>query len=294
MATPAGTALSSKREFAKDILADIVGCGVYAFGVQCFTSPNNIAPGGVTGLAIMIEYLFGFRISVMTLVFNIPLLLLAWFFLGHKFTIRTLLTVGILSAMLQLADLFVMPYQGEMILVSLFGGVLEGFGLGLVFMRGSTTGGTDIASRLLQLKFPHLSMGRLMLVVDGCVLVTSAIVYGSIENALYGLIAIFTSTSIIDNILYGMDTGKVMMIISNSEAEIAATIARQLDRGCTFLQGKGSYTGKDRPVLLCAIRKNQFHNVKRIVYSIDPNAFVVAMEATDVIGEGFKSPEHKR
>jgi uncharacterized membrane-anchored protein YitT (DUF2179 family) len=241
-----------------------------------------------------VEYLTGFPISVMTLILNVPLLLMAWFFLGKRFTLRTMLTVGIVSVMLELASRIDIPYRGELVLAALFGGVLEGIGLGLVFIRGSTTGGTDIASRLIQLKFPHVSVGRLMLTVDACVLLASAIVYGNIENALFGLVAIFTSTSIIDNLLYGMDTGRVLMIISQREQEIARAISEQLERGCTFLQGRGAYTGADRPVLLCVVRKNQFYRVKKLVYTIDPTAFVMTMEATEVIGEGFKMPEEKR
>jgi uncharacterized membrane-anchored protein YitT (DUF2179 family) len=288
-----GTPFSLRKEQLTDIVFDVLGCAVYAVGVQIFSSPNNIAPGGVTGTSILVEYLTGFPLSVMTLLLNIPLLLMAWFLLGKRFTLRTMVTVGILSVMLELASFIDFPYRGEMILAALFGGVLEGVGLGLVFMRGSTTGGTDIASRLIQLTFPQLSVGRLMLAVDACVLAASAIVYRNIENALYGLVAIYTATNIIDKLLYGLDAGRVLMIISRMEKEIAKAISEQLERGCTFLEGRGSYTGANRPVLLCVVRKNQFHRVKKLTYAIDPAAFVMTMEATEVIGEGFKMPTEK-
>jgi uncharacterized membrane-anchored protein YitT (DUF2179 family) len=291
MLSKTSSALYPRKEQLIDILFDVLGCAVYAVGVQIFSSPNNIAPGGVTGTSILVEYLTGFPLSLMTLLLNIPLLLMAWFLLGKRFTLRTMVTVGILSGMLELTSFIHFAYRGEMILAALFGGVLEGVGLGLVFMRGSTTGGTDVASRLIQLGFPQLSVGRLMLAVDACVLAASAIVYRNIENALYGLVAIFTATSIIDKLLYGLDAGRVLLIISQMEREIATAISEQLERGCTFLEGRGSYTGADRPVLLCVVRRNQFHRVKRLTYAIDPTAFVMTMEATEVIGEGFKPPQ---
>lgn len=166
--------------------------------------------------------------------------------------------------------------------------MLEGISLALVFTRSTTTGGSDLVSRLIQLKYPHFSVGRLLLMIDGVVLVASAIVYQNIENALYGLIVIFTSTRVIDSILYGLDAGKVMLIISERYTEIAGRIGEELERGCTFLEGRGSYTQKSRPVMLCAVRKAQFVEVKKIVRAVDPGAFMLALEANEIIGEGFK------
>lgn len=270
-----------------DILFDIVGCFAFAISIQTFSAPNNIAPGGVSGISILINYLFDLPISVVSLLLNIPLLILAWFFLGKSFTIKTVKTVAIMTVMLELcAGLPI--YQGDMILASLYGGVLQGVGLALVFMRGSTTGGTDVASRLIQLKFPHMPVGKLMIAVDGFVLVASAVVYRNIENALYAMIVIFVGGRIIDSLLYGLDMGKVMMIISVRQQEIAGRISDELERGCTVLEGHGSYTGADRPVLLCAVRKQQYIALKKIVWSVDPQAFMFALDATEIIGMGFK------
>ncbi|MDR2931689.1 MAG: YitT family protein [Oscillospiraceae bacterium] len=287
------TAVKSRSLFG-DVVTDIVGCFVFSVGVQCFSAPNNIAPGGVSGIAILINYMFGLPISFLSLALNIPLLVMAWFFLGHVFTLRTLKTVIILTATLWICEQFLPVFRGEMILAALCSGVLEGIGLGLVFARGSTTGGTDVASRLIQIKLPNVSVGRLMLMVDGLVLLSSAIVYGHIENPLYGLIAIFTSTRIIDSILYGLDTGKVMMVVTKAHADISRAINEELGRGCTILPAKGSYTGEDRSVLFCAVRKTQFHAIKQLIYRIDAGAFVVALEANEVIGEGFKPPKEQK
>ncbi|MDL2233633.1 YitT family protein [Ruminococcaceae bacterium OttesenSCG-928-L11] len=279
-----------KWELTLDVLYDIVGTSIFAVGISCFSSPNNIAPGGVSGMAILVEYLIGLPVSMVSLFFNIPLLLLAWRFLGRRFTLRTLRTVAIMTGTMWLSEQFLVPYHGEMILASLFGGVLEGLGLAIVFLRGSTTGGTDVASRLIQLKFPHISIGRLMLAVDGSVLLLSALVYRNVENALYGLITIFTMTRLLDSVLYGMDTGKVLLVMSEHHDAIVAAIWEKLDRGCTLLHAQGAYTKQDRPVLLCAVRKNQYHALKQLVYAIDPGAFVLSLEAGEVIGEGFKTP----
>lgn len=272
---------------AVDILFDIMGCGLFAVAVQCFSAPNDIAPGGVSGISILLNYLFDLPISILTMALNIPLLVLAFFLLGKAFTLRTLKTVTIMSIMLHFGS-FLPSYTGNMILVALYGGLFEGIGLALIFMRGSTTGGSDVASRLIQLKFPHVSVGKLLMVVDGCVLVASAIVYRNIENAMYGLLAIFTSTRIIDSILYGLDLGKVMMIISNDHRKIADRVNTEMERGCTILEGRGSYTNESRPVLMIAVSRQQFFILKKIVYQVDPAAFVLALDATEIIGEGFK------
>lgn len=277
------------KRFSMDILYDIVGCGLLAIGVTCFSSPNNIAPGGVTGLSIIGNYLFGIPISVFTFSLNIPLLILAWRFLGRGFTLKTLKSVIILTILLEAADRFAPIYQGNALLAAVYGGVIGGAGVALVFMRSSTTGGTDIASRLLQLKFPAMSVGKLILCVDAFVLITAAIVYQNIENALYGLISIFASTSLIDSFLYGLDTGKLMMIMTKRPDEISQGVASRLKRSCTLLDGKGSFTKQGQPVVMCVVRKAQYFELKRIVHEVDPKAFMVALEASEIVGEGFKN-----
>ena len=272
-----------------DIVYDILGCGIFAAGVQCFSAPNRIAPGGVSGLATLINYATGLPVSLFMLLLNAPLLVAAWRFLGRRFTIRTMKSVLIMSLMLQLA-LRLPIYEGERMLAALYAGVLEGVGLALVFMRGSTTGGSDIASRLLQLKFPNMPVGRLILIIDAVVFVGAAVVYQSIESALYAMIAIYTCAGILDNLLYGMDAGKVLMIMSLQNDEIARQINQHRQRGCTLLHGTGSYTGSERSVLMCAVRRNQYFETKRLVYAIDPNAFMLALEASEVLGKGFRVP----
>lgn len=280
------------KRFMTDILYDLAGCLLLSISITCFSAPNNIAPGGVTGLSILGNYLFDIPISVFTFALNIPLLILAWRFLGREFTLKTMKSVLILTALLQLIEMLNVPvYKGDIILAAVYGGVLSGAGIAMVFMRSSTTGGTDIASRLIQLKVPAMSVGKLILCVDALVLITAAFVYQNIENALYGLIEIFASTSLIDSLLYGLDTGKFMMIMTKRPDEISRGVIERLNRSCTLLEGKGSFTKREQPVVMCVVRKAQYFELKRIVHDIDPKAFMVALEASEIVGEGFKDIE---
>ena len=275
------------RTAATDLLFDAAGSFLFALGTQCFSAPNQIAPGGVSGAAILINHLTGLPISMLVLAMNVPLLVLAMLFLGRRFSLRTIKSVLVLTFMLQITD-GIAYYEGETILAALFGGVLAGAGLGLVFMRSSTTGGTDIVARLIQRVMPTVSVGKLLLAVDGCVLLAAALVYKNIENALYALVSIFAATRLIDSILYGLDMGKVLMIVTQRHQETADRISERIGRGCTFLEGKGAYTGQGRPVLLCAVRKSQVYEVKKVVFDTDPAAFIMAVEANEIIGTGFK------
>ena len=276
------------KEFVLDLLYTVAGAVILAVGVSCFVGPAQIAPGGVSGLSILVNFLTDLPVGAVNLAFNIPLILLAWKFLGQRFTLRTLVTVLIQSVLMDVITLWIPVYTGERIMAALFGGVASGVGLALVFMRGSTTGGTDIVSRLLQLRYRHLSIGRLLFLVDVVVLLLSVAVFRNIEAGLYGMIAIFASGKVLDNILYGLDTGKVLLVVSGKNQEIAARIMETLKRGVTFLHGSGAWSGTERQVLLCAVRAQQCYRVEEIVRGVDKEAFVIVLEATEIAGEGFR------
>lgn len=278
------------KTWATDVLYDLIGAIIYAVSVHMFTAPNHIAPGGVTGIATLVNYLVSSaQIGTVSLLINIPLLLLSYRFLGKSMTIKTLKSVLIMSVVIDLTGLFLPAYTDNPLLAALFGGVGIGAGLAVIFMRGGTTGGTDIAGRLLQLKFPHLPIGRAMMLVDCTVLFASSLVYGKLESALYGLIAIFTCSRVLDSLLYGMDVGKMALVVSDKNEEISKAIIEELDRGVTLLAGKGGYSGQERYVLMTAVRKNQFHKLKKLVSTIDPGAFLIVAEAGEIMGEGFRS-----
>ena len=276
------------RESLLDVLYDGARGAVFAIGLGCFVGPAQIAPGGVSGLSIIINYLTGLPVGSLNMGINIPLLLLAWRFLGRRFTLKTLRSVFIQSVMIDLVGLWLPVYAGDRIMSALFGGVAIGVGLAPVFMRGSTTGGTDIVSRLIQLRFRHVSIGKLLFMVDTAVLLLSVAVFRNIETGLYGMITIYTSNRILDGILYGLDTGKVVLVISEKNQQIAQQVMDRLERGATFLQAEGAWSGQEKKVLLCVVRAVQCYRVEEIVRAADPDAFLVVMEANQIAGEGFR------
>jgi len=276
------------REYLTDILFDLVGSLLFATGVNLFTLPNHIAPGGVTGISTICNHLFAIPVGLTSLLVNLPLLLIAWRKIGAGFALRTLKTVLIVSTVLDLQAAFGLSYTGDPLLASLFGGLLIGAGLALVFMRGSTTGGSDIVSRLVRLRWPHLQMGRVLMLADLAVILLAALVFRQLETALYGIIVVYTTGRTVDAILYGMDQGRMVLIVTNCEKEISRSILTELSRGVTVLDGRGAFSDQPRPVLLCAVRKTQFYALKRIVRTIDPSAFLIVTEAGEIVGQGFK------
>lgn len=291
--------LTRKRteELAKDLLFFLAGSLVYSVSVKMFTAPNHIASGGVTGVSIVLNYLFGTPIGTMAFIINIPIFIWAIIEIGYKLVAKTFVATLLSSLAIDMMGVIIPPYEGNPMLAAIFGGVLEGVGLSLVFMRGGTTGGTDMVARLLGRHFRHLSMGKLMLGVDFLVIVFSGFAFRSIESALYAMLTIFVSTRLIDSILYGTDmgNGKVLFIMSEKNQEIAQTILRDLDRGVTALKSRGVYSGREGEVLLCAVRRYEVCKVNDIVHSADPNAFIIVGEAGEITGEGFREvkPEDK-
>lgn len=279
----------------KEIISLFCGVFIYALGIHVFTSPNNIAPGGVTGIATILNYLFDWNIGTVTLCINVPLLVLSIFFLGRRFTVRTLSAVALFTVMMDYVVVYIPTYHGEKILAGLFGGVLMGVGLGLVFMGDFTTGGTDIIVRLIQKRFPYFSTGKLIMLLDIAIVTGSVFVYdGDINVALYAFIAIYICSKMIDGIIYGADIGRMVMIVSDKSDEISSALLKDIDRGVTLLKAKGGYTGNDKEVVMIAVKRNQFYKVKKIVYAIDSAAFMIVTDAGEIVGEGFKSPNAKQ
>ena len=282
------------RNRAGEILLDcffiLIGSILYAISIAVFAAPNTIAPGGLTGLSTLLNYLFATPIGTMTALFNIPIILWAIWVIGYKIVVKTIVAILVSSGLIDLFSIWIPSYHGDDMLAAIFAGVLEGFGLSLIFLRGGTTGGTDMTARLLIRKFPHLSMGKIMFFIDFLVIFLSSVVYQSIESGLYALIVIFVSTKVIDAVLYGMDigTGKMMFIISEHYAEIADVILKTKSRGATLLYAKGAYSQKERPVLFCAVRKYEVPQIRQLVKNIDNNAFLIIGEAGQISGEGFQ------
>lgn len=274
-----------------DLLFMVLGSAVYAVEVNAFTAPNNIAAGGITGICTMLNYLFSTPIGLASFLINIPIVLWAVVEIGYKLVAKTVTAIVLISLMIDLFSRFVPAYQGDPILVALFAGVLEGVGLSLIFVRGATTGGSDLVARLLGRRLPHLSMGKLMLAVDGAVVAVSAFVYGSVENAMYACIVIFVSTRLIDAILYGFDagTGKLFYVMSPKVRQMGNRVIQELERTVTYLDSHGGYIDEPGETMLCVVRRFEVYQLQRIIREEDNDAFVIVGEAGQVTGEGFRS-----
>ncbi|MBQ3022933.1 MAG: YitT family protein [Clostridia bacterium] len=272
----------------KSIFYDILGTLAVSIGLYSFAEKVDIAPGGLSGISLMIRYLTALPIGITMLVLNIPLLVVAYKFMGRKFTLKTMRTVLINTIIL---DVIVTPffpqYGGDRLLGSLFTGVFVGAGLSVVFMNGSSTAGTDIIGHLIERRFPHISIGKALMMVDCIILGVSALVFRNIESALYGIVALFTQTVVINKLVYGSEKGRNLFIISQKSESIAQRILQERDRGATFLTAQGAYSKKPTSVLMCVVRVWEYHHIKEIVYEEDPRAFVIATEAEHIIGEGF-------
>ena len=277
------------RTYAADYLLMTMGAAVYALSVSFFTAPNEIAPGGVTGLATMINHLFGLPIGLLTIALNIPLFIWGICESGFRFVIRTIFAVASASAFIDIFSGFDICYRGDLITASIFGGILTGIGLGVIFLRGGSTGGTDIIARNLHSRYPHISIGSIILASDAVVVALSAIVYGSLENALYAVITIFASTKMIDAVVYGFsrDNGKLLFVVTAMGEAVSEMITHREDRGVTVLSARGGYSGSPLSVILCAVRPHDVSRVKNAVYEVDPSAFIVTSTATAISGKGF-------
>ena len=266
-----------------------VACAIYALGfVWCYV-PNGIAFGGLTGVAQIINHLLPvLPIGATVIVLNVPLFILGWKFIGGRLLVSSLYAMFLSSVFIDLLT----PLYGwqpmEPLLACIFGGLLVGLSLGLVFRQGATTGGTDLLARLLKLKLAWLPMGKLLLGIDLAVVLLVAITFHTLYSALYGLVALYVCTIVMDGVLYGVDTAKVAYIISDKNKEICDTIVRDLDRGVTILHGQGAYTGADKDVLMCAFKQREIAAIRAAVKEIDPDAFLIVCNAHEVLGEGFR------
>lgn len=274
---------------------DILGSLLQALGVWCFVEPCRIAPGGASGIALLINHLSGLSVGALTLVINIPLLAASYLVLDREMTRKTVGTVLVMTLFLDYIVAPVAPqYVGDRLISSAFGGILVGAGMSLVFMHGSTTGGGDILAKLLQKRFPYLHTGYAIMLIDFVVIGASVVVFGELEAALYGIISMVCTTQTIDAVLYGMNKGTMVLVASDRNQEIAQEIMIRLGRGTTFLESQGGYSRQRRQTLMCVVDRKQFYLVREIVNKWDPHAFVIASETREVYGEGFLEATDQR
>ncbi len=271
-----------------EFLTETAAAALLALGICVFSAPNRIVGGGLSGIASVFYILFGLPIGTLSLAMNIPLLLLGWRKLGHRFIWRTLRITVIVSVLMDTMTALVPPYTGEPLLAAVFGGVFSGAGLGLILMNGDSTGGTDIIVMLIKKNRPHLSFGFIVLVTDCAVVLMAAVAYRSMDTILYGTVMIYASTVVIDRIIEGADARKLVLIITREEKAVTESLLTGLERGVTVLNALGGFSREPISVLLCVVDKRQIFKLKTIVRKNDSSAFVVITHAAETLGTGFK------
>lgn len=274
----------------KNYILVTIGCVLYAAGVSLFLAPSELASGGVSGIAIIINSIIDFLpTGTWVVILNVPIMIAGVWKLGAKILIPTFYALGVSAGAMTLFELFFPPVTDNVLLACVGGAVLVAAGIGLVFRGGATTAGTDIIVKLLRLKFQHISTGAIFLFTDGLICLASGLVFGDIDKALYAGIAVFIQMYVLNMVLYGSDEARMVYIISERDEEIAERLLKEVDAGATFLRGNGAYTGKDRKVLMCALRMRAVPQAREIIKQVDSDAFVIVTKATSVFGEGFKS-----
>lgn len=272
----------------KSILTIIFGAAIYAFGLTYFIVPHHLFEGGATGITLITYYLFNIPISVMNLIINIPLFILAWKIFGAKTLYSSLLGTISLSIWLAIFDKIPLSFnlEGDLVIVALVAGVLLGLGLGIIFNAGGTTGGTDIVARILN-KYTNISVGKLLFALDFLILMLILIIFQDLRLVTYTLLFDFIVSRVIDLIGEGGYAGKGFMIITQKPMEVADKINEELGRGVTFISGQGYYSQKDLKIIYCIVARNEMIKMKELIHTIDPRAFITITEAHEILGEGF-------
>ena len=287
----------------KDILAIIFGAGIFSFGIYFLVIPFHFYEGGATGITLITYYLFKIPVSIMNLLINIPLFVLAWKLLGKKSLYLSLLGTFSVSAWMAIFEAMPLShryhhfifdaFKGDILLACIASGVVLGLGLGIIFNAGGTTGGTDILARIFN-KYTSLSMGKLMLIVDAIVLTTVVVVFQDVRTAMYTLFFILIDTLVIDLIGEGGFAGKGFLIVTSKPEDIAQKVSDDLGRGITFIRGMGYYSRKDLDIVYCVVSRNEMKQMKDIINQIDPFAFITISEAHEILGEGFTLDKEKQ
>ena len=269
------------------ILATVVGSAIFAFGFSAFLEPNDMSAGGISGLALVFVETFHIgTVGSLSILINLPLFILGGLKIGKRFFAGSLLGMVLSSVMIDSFSVFAIPAL-EPLLAVLYGGVVCGIGLGIVFMCGTSTGGSDILVRLLKLRYRNVPIGQISMCFDAVVVILTGLVFQDISKALYTGITVFLCGKVIDAVVYNFDYSKVALIISSEYEAIAEAIGKKLDRGATFLHAEGSFSRRQTMVVLAAVKKQQLAELKELVVEIDPNAFIIVQEAHQVLGDGF-------
>lgn len=276
-----------KQDFWVDLACDVGGGLLFALGFYTFAENGGFAPGGVTGIAMLIRHFTGAPLGLLTLLLNVPIVAVSLPMLGRHFFAKSIRSMVIATICLDAVLPLFPAYEGSQLLAAMFTGVCSGAGLGLIYMRGSSTGGMDFLIAAVKKKKPHLSFGQIVMVSDGCVVLLGGVVFGSVDAVLYGLIEVFAATFVMDRIIYGAGSGKLVIAVTDRGREAAQLIFEEADRGCTLTPATGAFTGRDRQMVYCACSNREVFLVKKAIFRADPGAILMVCEANEVLGEGF-------
>ncbi len=272
----------------KNYLWYLVGSIVYSVAVVVFISNNEISPGGLTGVATVINYLFKIPTGVMVFILNIPIIIIGFVKLGGKFIFNTAVVTALSSVTLTVTEGIFPDFKMDKILASIFGGGFLGLGISIIMLHGATTGGVDIIAKLINRRFRHLTVGKIILFLDGIVVLLAVFVYKNFESALYSVVSMFISSRVTDSLLYGGDKGKVVWAVTSKAEEICKGIASEMARGVTVFDVKGGYTGDSKKLIMCCVRAYEVATVYSVIEGFDQGSFIIVTEAGEIIGEGFK------
>lgn len=277
------------KTYLIDLLADSIGSLCISIGVYNFAAASGFPITGVSGIALVFYYYWHLPIGFVSIMLNIPIILICGRILGIKFLLRSFKTMLISVFFMDVVAPLLPVYQGELILSCICMGLFSGIGYALLYMRNTSTGGSDFITMAIRAKKPHLSLGRIMIVLDcSILLICGFLMGGNVDKIIYGLIGIYIISVVVDKVMYGLDAGKVSLIVTNHGNDIAEKIHELTGRGATLLNGAGSYSQDDKHIVMCACSYKQMHVVQQAVKEVDKNAFMVIMEANQVRGQGFK------
>lgn len=281
------------KTFGIDMVYNIIGSLLYGVGIYLFVKTADFAPGGVTGLALVLNHQFGLPIGAVTIALNIPMILISYRIIGKQFIFKSFCSMLTSSLLLDYLfphcpQIFECNYPGDQLLAALYGGVFCGAGIAMYLMRGSSSGGVDFLTLSIKTLRPHMTIGVLTSAVDITIVCLGGVVFGRVEAALLGMLTTIVKSFVMDKIVYGSDHGKLLLIITKNSKEVAERVMDTIHRGTTSINAIGNYTNEERFVVMCACSRNQVHLAKRAALEADPEAFVMMTDTSEVYGRGFK------
>ena len=276
------------KKLAYDIMIDVVGGILIGLGIYNFAANAAFPLAGISGIALIFYHLFGMPIGWVTMLLNVPIAIGCYRTLGKEFFVRSVRTVIITSLIIDYVAPLFPVYSGDRMLAAICTGIFSGLGYAMIFMNNSSTGGMDFITVSIKVKRPHLTLGRIVFITDAIIVAVGGYIFKDVDGTIYGFIITYLLTFVIDKFMYGIDAGKMTLIVTEKGQEVADNIDHRWGRGSTLLKGRGSYSGIEKEVVMCACNNKQMYTIRKMIREVDPTAFTVIMESNEVVGEGFK------